>query len=402
MSSGRCPASGRCSGASRGTSRANGCTRPATTITTAPSTNEATLSAGHFDNGKLVSDGQWAFDKTRPDKSVEGCVVFLPDWFVLAHPSLTGKRLGAGCGGYRSVVAIGPAFMGAALAAFAPPVSGPIPSVPLVGYPFANSILAGRMHRDTNYINDFGGDSAFPRIPSLIGYTTWADWCAQCGTWIDTPGLSGFVMLWQRGIGRVWYTNTINASGWEYDLVVYSPEDLGKVADGAPQSSIQPVLDVPFAMPGIPQPNAGGHDNPPHVITGIAFEPVTRTLVIGVKGGFGIDASTMATAYLFYRVVDPLKPFTVVRTREMTDTVTVQAITEDDALQQAKQTPDGSWHPTTDATSYTVPKYRDGRSSTPHEATWRSSSGSSPRRAGSTSSAGTTTCGQARAIRSSG
>jgi hypothetical protein len=269
--------------------------------------NEATLSAGHFENGTLVPDGQWAFAKTRPDKMVEGCVVTLSDSFVAAHRALAGKRLAAGCGGYRSKVDVGPPSMGAALAAFAPPSgAGPIASVPLVGYPFTNTRLAERMHRDLDYINDFGGDSAYPRVPTKVGYTGWVDWCAQCGTWIDTPGLSGFLMIWQRGTGRIWYTNTLNATAWRYDLVIYSADDLGKVADGAPQSSIQPAVDVPFTMPGIAQPDAGGADHPRHVVTGVMFEPTSRLLFIGVKGQFSKDPAQMATAILVYRVVDPI------------------------------------------------------------------------------------------------
>jgi hypothetical protein len=64
----------------------------------------------------------------------------------------------------------------------------------------------------------------------------------------------------------------------------------------------------------------------------------------------------MATAYLFYRVVDPLKPFTVLKTRETTTSLTIQALSEDDALQRAKQAPDTSWQPASDVTGYAVPK----------------------------------------------
>jgi hypothetical protein len=274
---------------------------------------DATLSRGRFEDGQLVSEGQWAF-AGRPDKMTEGGVTALPAWFVAEHPALQGARLAAGFGGYRSMVAVGPASMGAALTAFGPPGSGArdaVANVPLVGYPFTNvgDVLrvggfVERMHRTADYINDFGGDETYPIQPVAVGYTTWADWCQQCGTWVDAPGVSGLLMIWQRGIGRLWYTNTINAEAWRYDLVVYAPEDLGKVADGADETSIQPIVDVPFPMPGIAQPDAGGRDNPPHVVTGVAFEPNSRLLFIGVKAQFSRDPAEMATAILVFRVID--------------------------------------------------------------------------------------------------
>jgi hypothetical protein len=274
-------------------------------------TTSKTLSRGSFVNGQLVSEGNWLFQSYNA-KLTDGGVTEIPAWFQSTYSV---PRLAVGYGMYRSLVATGPASMGIALAAFAPPTTGSTTAIPvtqLVGYPYSthgpvNFPLSyqERMHRPTDYVNDIGADSGYPRIPGATGYTTWADWGYQCGTWIDTPNFSGLVCIVMRNTGRVWYTNTVNAAGWRYDLVVYSADDLGAVALGANPSSIQPSVDVPFVVSGCTLPTNGQHaDSPPHDVTGVDFNPITRVFTFGVRFGVGTSASTYRTTYQMFRFLD--------------------------------------------------------------------------------------------------
>jgi hypothetical protein len=252
----------------------------------------ATLSRGRFDaDGYLISDGQWAFD--RSDKMTDGGVTQLPD-----------GRLGVGFGGYRSVVATGPASMGAALAAFdRPRAPGVIPVQPLLGYPYSKNKVPRMRRPGDNYIQDIGAElENYPTPgPDEIGETTWADWFMQSGVWVETASLSGFLMIWQRGTGRIWYTNTINAEGWQYDLVAYGGEIL---SGDRPQNDYQPEVDEPFTPP-VALPVNGQHaDHPGNVITGVSYDERAQILVVGVQNFFGTDAASQATGFLLFKVND--------------------------------------------------------------------------------------------------
>jgi hypothetical protein len=263
---------------------------------------QPTLSRGRIVSGALVSEGQWRF-ASRSSKMTDGGVTHVPSWFQSTYSV---PRMAVGFGMYRSVVATGPASMGLALAAFDPPATGSTSDIavtPLLSYPYSThgpvNTPVGyqeRMHRDTNYVNDVGGDQGYPKNPTTTGYTTWADWGYQCAVWIDTPDFSGFAAIVQRNTGRVWYTNTVNAMGWRYDFVVYSADDLGAVANGANPSSIQPVVDVPITWPGMPT-NGQHADSPPHDITGVDFDPITGIFTFGVRFGAGTDAASYKTTY---------------------------------------------------------------------------------------------------------
>jgi hypothetical protein len=288
----------------------------------------ATLSRGRFDaDGMLYSDGQWAF-ADRSDKMTDGGVTSLPD-----------GRLAVGFGGYRSVVATGPASMGAALAAFDRPTApGPIPCTSLLAYPYASAAVP-RMTRPPNYINDVGAENNYPTPApgDPLGVTTWGDWSQQSGTWIETATLSGLLMIWQRATGRIWYTNTVNAEGWQYDLVVYDGSLLN--GDHAP-NAYQPAIDEPFTPP-IPLPVNGQHaDTPAHVITGVSFDPRSRILVVGVQGYFGTDAATQATGYLLFEVLDGPELRTWRVTRATVEQQTIDATDAETACDAAEASPD--------------------------------------------------------------
>jgi hypothetical protein len=273
-------------------------------------TTPHTLSRGSFVNGQLVSDGSWRFDNYNA-KLTDGGITEIPAWFQSTYGV---GRLAIGFGMYRSVVATGPASMGIALAAFTPPTTGSTAAIPvtkLVGYPYSThgpinypGNFQERMHRSTDYVDDIGGDSGYGRIPTTVGYTTWADWGYQCGTWIDTPNYSGLVCIVMRNTGRVWYTNTVMAEGWRYDLVVYSADDLGAVALGANPSSIQPAVDVPLVLSGLTLPVNGQHASPYHDVTGVDFNPITRVFTFGVRFGSGTDAGSYKTTYPMFRFLD--------------------------------------------------------------------------------------------------
>jgi len=257
-------------------------------VATAP-----TVSRGYLDDasGTLTTDKQWAFD--RSDKYTDGGICALPD-----------GRLACGFGGYRSVVATGPASMGAALAAFDRPVrgyTGTIPTSALLQYPYSTNFVP-RMNRPPNYQNDIAGDNPGYKNPPP-GWTTWADWNQQTGVWIETTNLSGLLMVWMRATGRVWYTNQVEADGWQFDLVCYSRVILDNEGQPAPEGNYQPVVDEPFMAPGFPV-SIGWGSVPPRVVTGVAYEPESRTLVVGLTKTFGTDAATWATGYFLFEVVD--------------------------------------------------------------------------------------------------
>lgn len=282
----------------------------------------ATLSRGHLDpiTSLLVSEGSWAFTG-RSDKMTDGGLTFLPD-----------STLGVGFGGYRSVVATGPASMGAALARCARPVVGqPLTCTPLLGYPYSAQIVP-RMRRSTDFTDTISADVLYH---AFSGYTTWADFAYQNAVWIETPGLSGLLAIWMRALGTVSYTSAqVRAEGWRYDCVSYGPE----ILSGGPQNSYQPAKDVPFAPAGVtlPVPTAGQSLPPSHGITGVTWEPQTQTLVVGIRMAVPTNPAA-STAYHCFRVVDPMVPYSVTKTT--TATQTVLASSAAGAIEQAETLP---------------------------------------------------------------
>lgn len=285
-----------------------------------------TLSRGRFDAaGTLVPDGRWAFTG-RTDKQTDGGICVLPPWL---------GTLGVGFGMYRSMVSIGAASMGLALASFLRPATSgvPIGCKPLLGYPYRAGGTAPRMRRSSDYINEF--HDGYPIYPGVgAGVTTWADYGYQCATWIETQALSGFVGIVMRGTGRCFYTNTINAEGWRYDWVAYAGDDF---RTGAPQDALQPQVDVPFDFPGR-KANGPHADAPPYPVKGVCYEPANRWLLVRIQGLFGAG-STLADGVLVYKVIDPLRAFTGTRIQAQS----VQAIDETDALSKLQE---GAWQTT--------------------------------------------------------
>jgi hypothetical protein len=253
-------------------------------------------------NGSISgSQGPWRITG-RSCKMTMGGICAIPDWFAQAHTE--GRRLGAGFGGYESIVATGPASMGPTLTAFSPEDmragnADITSSNSLVGYPFSAPAYAtpDRCIRSTDYVDDFDGWN--PR--SGRGYWTWSDMIAQGGAWIDTPEVSGYAVLCNISTGRVWYeTSTLHSSGEQYWLYIFAPEDMAAVASGQRQQwEIQPRVWQRITIPGMAA-QLPGHDGEKfNEITGVSWEPSTRQLFVAVRrpGGPGKPSGHLVSVY---------------------------------------------------------------------------------------------------------
>jgi hypothetical protein len=203
--------------------------------------------------------------------------------------------LAAGFGGYFSIVQTGPASMGPALAAFDPAVldrpPGDVPVTPLVGYPHHPTPYAppDRCTRDADYRDDFTGWNP----QGDRGWWTWADQIDGAGVWIDTPAVSGLLVMPSMGNGRVWYEqSTLRAERSSHWWYVYDPTDLAAVAAGRrEQWQIQPRHRWSVTYPSIDYPLPGWADGPPNPVAGAAFDPATNRLYVAVRrlGPLGSD-----------------------------------------------------------------------------------------------------------------
>lgn len=238
----------------------------------------------------------------RGCKATMGGVLPIPDWF--SSQFTEGRRLAAGFGGYWSVVATGPAHMGPALCAFAPPS----PEVPrstalsftnLIGYPFNPKPYTDpdRCHRDSDYSTQFDGWN--PK--DGVGYWSWTDWIWQGAVWIDLPDKHGVVFFPTLGRGRTWYEeSTLHAERAAHAFYVYDPMDLGKVATGkAKQWKIQPAATWDVFFDNINYPMPGWRDEPHRMITGATFDQPRRTLYIAVRFAYGTGAAAQHLVYAF-------------------------------------------------------------------------------------------------------
>jgi hypothetical protein len=254
------------------------------------------------DTGKAIEvEGAWAF-RGRGSKPTMGGVLPIPRWF--ADQYCQGRRLGAGFGGYWSIVATGPAHMGPALCAFAPPDRGTLDRnaslayTNLVGYPFNVKpyTTPDRCHRDTDYHTEFDGWN--PK--DGIGYWTWADWLWQGAVWIDAPDRHGVVFFPTLGRGRVWYGNaTINAERAAHAWYVYDPLDLAQVAQGKDQSKIQPRNTWDVHYENIRYPMGAWRDEPWNMVTGSSYDESTRRLYIAVRFAYGTRPSSRHMVYVY-------------------------------------------------------------------------------------------------------
>jgi hypothetical protein len=248
--------------------------------------------------------GSWRFTG-RGTKATNTCVLPIPQWFADLYTG--GRRLGAGCGGYQSIITIGPVHLGPALAAFSPPniASNPDSSslsyVNLVGYPFQNNPIdcTKRATRDTNYIDDFDGCNPV----NGVGRWSWSDRLWQSAVWIDLPDKTGLVYFPTLVSGREWYeTSTLHGMGATHWWYVYDPADLAAVTQGQKQQwEIQAKYTWAVQYEGLsyPLPRWDGGD-PSIQVNGVAFDPSTRRLYVGVSLAgkeYGLYGTTKVYVY---------------------------------------------------------------------------------------------------------
>lgn len=226
----------------------------------------------------------------------------IPAWFSDLY--CPGKRLGVGFGGYQSILSVGGVSMGPALSAIAPPTGNEadgaaLANLPLVGYPFTETIYGppDRCHRDTGFDQQFDGW----KTRNGVAYWSWCDWASQFGVWIDTPTKSAFLAAPILGVGKCWYNTTdphamtIAGSGAAHWWYFYDPADLAAVASGAKKSwEIQPTEEHAVSYPGV-SGQGTWYDLPDHMITGIVFDPVASRLYVAV--GFGSYPSLQGAQY---------------------------------------------------------------------------------------------------------
>jgi len=260
--------------------------------------------------GTVIPVGVWRFTG-RGQKLAMGCVFPIPQWFADLYTS--GRRLGAGCGGYFSGVQNISA--GPALTAFSPPDINTQPDrssltfTNLLGYPTDPQNVGvaystpDRCHRDTDYSGDGSSWIAWPP-KSGIGYWTALDTLFQAGTWIDLPAKHGVMYFPTLGNGHVWYTAGMHLSAdrFSHGWYLYDPNDLAKVAQGQKQQwEIQPVAEWQIQYPGLSYPLPGGADvGTPNGITGVTYDSTTRRLYVGVAmadSSHGLYGSTKVYVY---------------------------------------------------------------------------------------------------------
>jgi hypothetical protein len=254
--------------------------------------------------GVATSVGSWQVGHNS--KMTMGGVLPIPDWF--AQQFTRGRRLGAGFGGYQSIVATGPASMGPALFAFSPPdpskqkLHSMVPSTPLVAYPFNGTPYSqpDRCHRDTDYRTEF--DKWNPR--NGVGYFTWVDIIWQGGVWIDLPTKHGVIFFPILGNGRVWYqASTGHAERGSHWWYIYDPTTLALVARGSKKSyEIQPSQQWPVQYPSraFSYPLAGWQDEPTFLITGSSYDSSAQQLFVAVRFAYGGPGLTPRNGTVVY------------------------------------------------------------------------------------------------------
>ncbi|MFM9106919.1 MAG: hypothetical protein ACKOWF_09500, partial [Chloroflexota bacterium] len=282
----------------------------------AVSTGDPCLGWSSLGAGTAEAHGPWRFTG-RSVKMTMGGVLAVPPAFAAAH--LGGRRLAAGFGGYFSIVATGPASMGPALAAFSPEAlgapgpgdAGDVDHLPLCGYPFqaAGPDADGpfRCWRDSDYDEEF--DSGAWNPTGGHGWWTWTDFLWQAAAWIDTPAVEGVLFAPTVGNGRVWYeASSLNAERSSNWWMVYAPGDLARVAAGsAPGWGIQPAARWQPGYPGLPplattgwgRAIPGGGDEPPNLVTGMAWDPEGARLYVAVRFGWREDGTSGHAVHVF-------------------------------------------------------------------------------------------------------
>lgn len=255
----------------------------------ASATDPAVGACSLDDVGAATFIGAWRFGN-RGQKAAMGGVVELPEWFVAQ--ACPGRRLAAGFGGYYSIVATGPCSMGPALTAFDPADASAarhlldLPRTDLVGYPYtyAPGPATDRCHRSADYTNEFDGWQPV----NGTGYWNWTDLLWQGGVVIDTPAVSGLLMLPTLGTGRVWYeTSNLHSQGATHWWYAYRWGDLADVAGGRrEQWQVQPGASWQVRYPRLPDPLPAWDTGHRHMVVGAAFDPVEARLHVVTRAGW--------------------------------------------------------------------------------------------------------------------
>jgi len=252
--------------------------------------------------GVATSVGSW---QVGHNSKMTMCgTLAIPDWF--AQTFTDGRRLASGFGGYQSIVATGPASMGPALFAFAPPTNQPVhsmlPSTPLLAYPYNSRAYTNpdRVHRDPDYRTEFDGWN--PK--DGVGYNTWVDGLHQGGVWIDLPDRHGVIFCLVEGNGRVWYerstTHSERGSHWWY---IYDPMSLAAVARGGKETyEIQPNERVPVKYPSatFSYPLPPWQDEAAYLITGTAYDALTGQLFVAIRFAYGSPGVQPENGHVVY------------------------------------------------------------------------------------------------------
>jgi len=147
------------------------------------------------------------------------------------------------------------------------------------------------------------------------GYFGNNDSIYQDGVWIQTGNKEGFVVITQLGTGAEWYqsSSVYNYAG-STGFLVYSRAQLGSVASGASDDSIQPTY-YPFQLPYLSYPlkvgsgyayGANTYNASPteYLVGGVAYDATNQNLYIYVIGG--ADNTNVGTGLIYvYHVNDP-------------------------------------------------------------------------------------------------
>lgn len=292
--------------------------------------------------GKLVSSGTFTF-AARSDKMTQGGLTDVPGWFQKLHPC---GRFLAGWGGYWSIIAIGPASMGAAATCFDPPdmsvTTGAIANTPVLGYAFSSSLTVHTpaAERNTNYNQRYGWGWWPATVTTGPGWWVPGDSLWQGCTWVDTPAVSGLVCVPMLHEGCNFYGSnalpptlpvcapypgkaaSLNSERARHWVFIYDPRALGAVADRlTPQNGIQAVQRAVLELPGVPQP-LGGWPGIARMVTGVTFEPTSGLLAVMIRN----TSVTGGRPVIFWYQVRRTQPYT------FTATATVEAGSAAEAL----------------------------------------------------------------------
>jgi len=219
-------------------------------------------------------------------KQAGSCLLDVPQDFADTYLNANGsRRMVAGCGGYFSVANSGPASIGPALTAFAPPTGqatlSTLTSTNLVGYDFTMSTGPNIDRPNRNPLNTI--TQSFDNWPNTKW--TWADYLKQAA-WIDTGTKHGVIFFPTMGQNNVYYlSSSLQADNAAHYWYVYDPADLGAVAQGKPQYQIQPANSWKVVYPGESDPLPAWRDSPWSEVVGVDYDKTTNYLYVELRGG---------------------------------------------------------------------------------------------------------------------